>query len=141
MNADTTAAKNIMFDNTYSCVLCCGEEKVFSSERGVKPLLLWIEEKVDLKGYSAADRVVGKAAAFLYVLLGVREVYSPVMSESAVDVFKEFKINAYYDKKVQHIINRKGDGICPMEEATANETEPLLALYAIKSKLLTLKTK
>ena len=55
-----------------------------STERGVKPLLDFIENGPNLRGFSAADKIVGKAAALLYVLLGVKEVYAPVMSETAL---------------------------------------------------------
>ena len=58
-----------------------------STERGVKPLLQWLDGENRVKGFSAVDKVVGRAAAFLYVLLEVKEVYAGVMSEGAAHYF------------------------------------------------------
>lgn len=58
-----------------------------STERGVKPLLQWLDGENSVKGFSAVDKVVGRAAAFLYVLLEVKEVYAGVMSEGAAHYF------------------------------------------------------
>ena len=35
----------------------------------------------DLRGFCAADKVIGKATAFLYVLMGVNSVYFPTSTE------------------------------------------------------------
>lgn len=119
----------------YTCALCEGDTIYTSTERGVKPLLDWLDSNINLKGFSAADKVVGKAAAFLYVLLGVKEVYAPVMGESAIYTLARNGVQPYCDKSVKHIINRAGTGFCPMEEAVFDITEPKKALATIKSKL------
>ena len=84
MNSNLTRAIEQLNSGVCTCVLCKEDIVCTSTERGVKPLLNWLDRGVDLHGFSAADKVVGKAAAFLYVLLGVKEVYAPVMSESAI---------------------------------------------------------
>ena len=73
-------AKTLLAEGGYTCVICGGDKVYTSHERGVKPLLELLEQGAELKGFSAADRVVGKAAAFLYVLLGVSAVYAGVIS-------------------------------------------------------------
>ena len=70
MNSDLTKAAALLNSGAYTCVLCRGDAVFTGTERGVKPLLGWLDGGVDLNGFSAADRVVGTAAAFLYVLLG-----------------------------------------------------------------------
>ena len=40
-----------------------------------------------------------------------------------------------YGKAVQYIINRNGDGVCPMEQATAQISDPPAAFEAIKQRL------
>lgn len=45
--------------------MCKGSTIYISTERGVKPLIDRIDDGTDLQGFSAADKVVGKAAAFL----------------------------------------------------------------------------
>lgn len=135
MKTDLTKAIEQLNSGAYTCALCEGDTIYTSTERGVKPLLDWLDNGVNLKGFSAADKVVGKAAAFLYVLLGVKEVYAPVMSESAIYTLARNGVQPYCDKSVKHIINRIGTGFCPMEEAVMDITEPKEAVKSIKQRL------
>ena len=132
---DGEKARNILQSQNYTCVLCKEKALYATTLRGVKPLVQWLESGTDLQGFSAADKVVGKATAFLYCLLGVKEVYAQVMSEAAFDVLTENGILARYDQLAGHIINRKGDGICPFEAAVLDITEPHAAIIAIRAKL------
>lgn len=127
--------------NGYTCVLCRGDEIHTTTQRGVKPLLEWIENGTDLKGFSAADKVVGKAAAFLYILLGVREVYALVISEAAINTFSRNGITPKYEKSVPFIKNREGTGKCPMEQAVWDINDPEKALAAVKKRLAELSKK
>ncbi|MDE7303848.1 MAG: DUF1893 domain-containing protein, partial [Oscillospiraceae bacterium] len=140
MNNDITEAINIFNGDKYTCVLCKESAVYVSTERGVKPLLDWLDNGIDLQGFSAADKVVGKAAAFLYVLHGVKEVYAKVMSEGAICVLNDNGISTKYDIAVKNIINRAGTGDCPMEEAVGELSSPLEALKAIKLKLTQLNS-
>ena len=106
MKNDINKAIELLNEGNYTCVLCKGDILYTSTQRGVKPLLDWLDEKVDLKGFSAADRVVGKGAAFLYVLLGVKAVYAHVMSDEAIQILTENGIKQKCDVSVKNIINR-----------------------------------
>ena len=77
----------------------------------------WLKEGVDMQGAYVADKVVGKAAAYLYVLLGVRKVYAAVISRPALDVLERYNIGIVYDMLVPAIRNRTDTGFCPMETA------------------------
>lgn len=72
-----------------------------------------------LEGATIADKVIGKGAAALMIAGGVKEVYTDVISEAAMELFKQHTIKVEYDKRVANIINRRGDGICPVEERCA----------------------
>ena len=101
-----------------------GEEEIVRQERGVKPLLDLLKEGRDVRGYVAADRVVGKAAALLYVLLGVKAVYADVMSKVAEKVLRENGIFVKAAKRTERIVNRAGNGFCPMESAVMETDDP-----------------
>lgn len=135
MMTDTEKAKKLLESQDMTCVLCKEETTYTTTLRGVKPLVQWLENGTDLKGFSAADKVVGKATAFLYQLLGVKEVYAHVMSKSALEVLKAAGIDAQYGKLVEHIINRKGDGICPFEAAVLDIRTADTARTAIREKM------
>ena len=128
-------AKKLLESGGYTCVLCGDGMTLTATERGVRPLAGWLREGKDLRGFRAADKVVGKAPAFLYCLLGVAGVYGRVMSRQALAVLREHGIAAEYDVLVEHIINRSGTGMCPFEEAVWEVGEPAQAWQIIRKKL------
>ena len=128
-------AKEILLSGGYTCVLTDAAAVYTSTLRGVKPLVQFLESGAIPSGLSAADKVVGKATAYLYVLLGVREVYAQVISDPAVAVLHTAGIGVQYEKKVSNIINRKGDGICPFEAAVMDIHDPAAAYTAIRQKM------
>lgn len=135
MMSDMQKAKEQLVTSDCTCVLRCGERVVSSTQRGVKPLVGWIEGKYDLNGFSAADKVVGKATAFLYVLLGIRAVYAHVISEAARRVLEQHGIPVEYGACVAHIINRQGNGICPFEAAVWDIDDATAAYAAVCRKM------
>lgn len=139
MSDDLQKAKDILTQGEYSCVLCRQDLVLQSSLRGVAPLLQWLDEGADSWCCSAADKVVGKAAAHLYCLLGVRRVYARVISIHAVKLLRKNGIEVYWDTLVETIRNRKGTGLCPMEEATLSIDEPEDALPIIRATLARLQ--
>ena len=119
----------------YTCVLQTGDAVYTTTERGVKPLVRWLAEKKDLRGAYAADKVVGKATAYLYCLLEVRAVYAHVMSRSAAQVLQDKGIEAAWGTLAENIINRQGNGICPFEAAVLEIDTPEEALTAIRDQM------
>lgn len=127
-------AKEILEQNNDTCVFFDGENTYTSKDRGVKPLLQMLQNKTDVKDFSVADKVVGKAAAFLYVLLGVKELYAKVISQHALTVLQEHKIDVSYGELVEAIRNRTNTGFCPMETAVLQIEDADTALQAILEK-------
>lgn len=135
MSGDLLKAKELLKSNGFTCVLCRDECTVTSTERGIKPLMGLLDGGKSFDGFSAADKIVGRAAAFLYVLLGVREVYAQVLSENAAVIFEKYGIGFSYGVLTEEIINRKGTGLCPMELTVKDISEPEKALEMLKKKL------
>lgn len=127
-------AWRLLNSGNYTCVVCGGDSVYTATHRGVAPLLDWLDTETDLTGFSAADRVVGRGAAFLYCLLGVKEVRARVMSYPAAEVLRSYGISADADTFVDGIINRAGTGPCPFEAAVMNIQDAGQALIAIRSK-------
>ncbi|MCH3967168.1 MAG: DUF1893 domain-containing protein [Atopobiaceae bacterium] len=134
-----TRAQGLLGRGSFTCVLCKGDVTLTSSARGVAPLLAWLASKKDLAGFSAADKVVGRAAAFLYVLMGVGAVFADTMSEGAQDVLLAHGIETSMATLADHIVNRAGTGPCPMEDAVHGIDDPEQALEAIKVRLAELR--
>ena len=134
MNNNLSKAMELLNTGSYTCAVCRDDTFYTATQRGVAPLLGWLEGGTDLKGFSAADRVVGRGAAFLYCLLGVEEVYARVMSLPAREVLLAHGIRADAEQFVEGIINRAGDGPCPFEAAVMHIHDPQEALTAIRAK-------
>lgn len=129
---DLDSARSLLEQGNCTCVLCRDGSTVTDSRRGVRPLLELLESETDFHGYSAADKVVGKAAAFLYCLLGVKALHAGVLSVPARDVLVSAGISVEWGSLVPAIRNRAGDGFCPMETAVWDLTDPALAPDAIR---------
>lgn len=132
-------AKEILDAQDLTCVLCGDSATYTSCRRGAAPLLAWLDAGTDVRCFSAADRVVGKATAFLYCLLGVKAVYARVMSKPALEVLTQAGICAQYDTLVDGIQNRSKTGPCPLEHATREITDAHAALAAIRATLEALR--
>lgn len=139
MFTDLEQARLILTGENCTCVLCKKGNLYKSTQRGVKPLLEFLDSGADFSGFSAADKVVGKATAFLYCLLKVKVVYAPVMSVSALHILRLHHIHAEYETLTRAILNHKKDGFCPMETATREISDPSDALAAIRQTLEKLK--
>ena len=124
----------------YTCVLCSEKQTLTATARGVSPVLAFLDSGKDLSAFYAADKVVGKATAFLYVLLQVKAVYAPVMSRAALGVLEKAGIPATYDTLTEAILNHRQDGLCPMETATRDIASPEEALAAIRATLAKLRS-
>lgn len=134
MTPDLLRAKARLSRGDCTVALCRGDREHTDTRRGVAPLLSLLDEGADMSGFAAADRVVGKAAAFLYVRLGVAAVYAPVMSRPAYDLLTAHGIPAYGDALPDAIRNRAGDGYCPMETVVWELDDPVAAEVAIRRK-------
>lgn len=132
-------AKELLQNSNFTCVACKDDITLACQQRGVAPLLGWLDEGTSLNGYSAADKVVGNGAAFLYVLLDVKELYADVISKSALKTLTQHHISVTYDILTDAIRNRDNTGFCPIESAVEGITSPEIALTAIRNRLKEMK--
>ena len=78
---DLELARALLIANKEATLVAVrNDEVIVCTDRGIKPLLAWVREGRDLSGFSVADKIVGKAPALLYAILGPDAVFSPVMS-------------------------------------------------------------
>ena len=126
-------------EGNFTCVLHTRGEEYTSFERGVKPLLEFLKSGKDFNGAIAADKTVGAGAAHLYCLLGVRAVWANVISEAAEEILIQLGIAVFYGERVPYIINRRGDGMCPIESAVADATSSQHAYELIVAALEALR--
>ena len=109
----------------HTLCLARGEEVLVRDERGIAPMMALLAEGKSLIGFSAADRVVGKAAAMLFVKAKIRELFAETISRSAAEFLEENGLPFSYRTMTEYIVNRDGTGRCPMESAvlSCNDAE------------------
>lgn len=124
---------DILHRGHYSLVVLQGELHTFTG-RGVSDLYrLWSERRTLLRGAALADKVVGKGAAALMALMGVKEVYADVVSLPALELLRRAGVNVHPAQTVPHIINRAGTGRCPLETRCAPCATPEECLVEIEA--------
>ncbi len=121
-------------DEKLTCIAQTEDRILTSKMRGIRPLLDWIAQGEVLHGACAADRIVGKAAALLYVFMGVKGVFAEVLSTSGLAVLKQYGVHAEYAALTPNIMRRDGRGLCPMEESVLSIDDPSAAYVALAKK-------
>ncbi len=132
---DLERAKALLKEGNYTCVMVVKTSVFTSEERGIKPLMEILNADVDTSSASAADKVVGKAAAFLYALMGISKLFAYTVSEPALEVLKSAGIEVEYDTLVPAIRNRTNTGYCPMESAVWEIDDARTAYEILKNKV------
>ena len=107
---------NLLHTGGYSCTIANkGEIRTFT-QRGVADIYdLLTQEPEFLKGASIADKVVGKGAAALMILGGIKELYTDIISTKALELLQKSDIKVGFTEKVPFIWNRNHTGGCPVE--------------------------
>lgn len=133
--SDIERAVELLHSGEYTLVIVNGGDIITDTARGVAPLLSLIDRGISLEGASAADKVVGKAAAMLFSLTGIKQLHTDVISAPAVEFLRGTDINFSYGEMTEYIINRKGDGQCPMELAVKDISDPKDGLTAVRKRI------
>lgn len=129
----------ILHEGHHSLVVGNGEVCTFDG-RGVSDLYrLYHEDPEYLRGASVADKVVGKGAAALMALAGIKEVYADVVSEPAEKLLRDSEVALSYGTIVEHIINRTNTGFCPLEMRCRDAQTPEECLVQIEEFMKTMK--
>ena len=138
MNSMTDLETAIRHLEGHSVCLCRNGEIIARDGRGIAPVMQLLAEQTDLRGFSAADLIVGKAAAMLFVKAGVVSVHGKTMSENGKAYLTAHGIPCTCDVLTEKIINRKGDGICPMEQTVLEIDDPEAGYAALRQKIAAL---
>ncbi len=83
------------------------------------------------QGAALADKIVGKAVAMIARAAKIQTVYSPLASQAASDALARDHIAFEYDRLVPFILNKRNDGLCPMERLTLPLDDPHQAVAAL----------
>lgn len=119
----------------HSLCLCRNGITLTDDGRGISPMMQHIAAGDDLRGYAAADVIVGKAAAMLFVKAGIVRVYGKTMSEGGKQYLEAHGIPCEYSTLTDRIINRDGTDICPMERTVLDIDDCEAGYLALRARL------
>ncbi len=109
---------------------------------GLSGFLLAIEKVgTELVDASVADRVVGRAAAFLCTYVKIASVFAVTISAVGLEVLRENGIYCEYKDLVPHILNSAQTDICPFEELVSGLRDPEEAYLKLKDQVGCLRSK
>ncbi len=109
--------------------------------RGIGPALRLYDNQPELlRGAAVFDTIIGKAAASIFILGGVRAVYGQTMSDAAILLFRQYGIPYGFETRTGQIINRTGTGLCPFEQAVLHIDTPQACLPVIRQTLARLQS-
>ena len=94
-----------------------GSKLIFSSDEDrLLPLIEYIDRFASRhRNVVIFDKIVGRAAALLFIKADCSEVYSPLGSQLAIEVFDEYGIKHHLTQIVPCIQKPDQTGMCPME--------------------------
>lgn len=101
----------------FSCVIFNGDQPRTFNQRGVADLydLLKSEPQL-LNGATMVDKVVGKGAASLMIVGGIKRLHTGIICTSALQMLKNANVEVTFDKEVEFIYNVSKTDWCPLEK-------------------------
>lgn len=131
---DLAQARQMLDERRLAFVLVKdGQVLATGDDYGVRELLATADRLGPLvRGASLADKIVGKAVALIVVHAGIRAVDTRVASASAVALLQRHGVPLQTASVVPQILNRRGDGPCPMEKVTTPFEDAALGLAALR---------
>ena len=118
-------------------LVAVSDEQVLTFDQsGIKPIFMLLEKLSTLENFVVADKIVGRAAACIYVMAKVKYLYGGVMSKGAAELLQQNNIDFGFGTLCDKIINRKGDDVCPMEKLIAGQTDVLVCFSMLKNKVM-----
>ena len=134
--------KSLLNKDDIVCVVSKGDQVLTSNLKGIRPWIKWLRENPELlEDAVVVDKVVGKAAAMLMIVSKIKSLYTPVMSENALQYLSSQAIDFSYDRTVDYIKNNEKNGLCPMEQTVIDVDDAQQGYLLLLDKIAVLMAK
>lgn len=139
--AEILEARKLVQSGQAECVLVAqGKIHAHKSGRGVNPLLSFFENSPEeMHGAIVVDKVIGRAAAAIIISGKAKAAHAELMSEDGAEFLRQHGIAVGYARLVPRILNRKRDGLCPLEQSVLGIEDPHQAVVALKARIAELQ--
>jgi hypothetical protein len=133
-NLDLDIAKKDVKEKGFALSIIRNGKTIFQSKApGISALVTAIDkDRFVFKGASAADRILGRAAAMLLLHSEVVSIFASTASSDALALLKRFKIPVESEKVVPTILNKNQTSTCPFESLVRNVENPKEAFSRLK---------
>ena len=135
------AARQKILDGKAGCVIIKNNKIIHDENgRGISPILdIYRQHPDKMKDAYLMDKVIGKAAAMVAICGKVKFVHAELICDSAVEILEKHNIKVTYTKRVKDILNRRRDGLCPMEKTVLNISCPAQGVTALEAAVAKMK--
>lgn len=118
-------ARETLYNENQKIVIVNNNSIIYKNDGfGIKPLYsAYIKVKEQMKGASCADRVIGKAAAWIYKEADIKELYCDVITTRAKNMLLDSGIEVVFIEEIDFVENRDKTGMCPVETLAKDETD------------------
>ena len=128
-----TARQKILAGKAGCVIIKNGEIVHDENGRGIAPILDVYRQQTDkMKDSILVDKVIGKAAAMVAICGKVKFVHAELICDSAVDILQKNNIKVTWTLRVKDILNRRRNGLCPMEQTVLNISDPAEGVKALE---------
>ena len=136
MRTDLETASKRLNQKNLSLVVVKNGKVLFETEsHGLNDLVEAINQlQSSMKGSSVADRIVGRAAALLFVYSGVSAVFAATISDGGIAILGNNNVFHEFEKRVPRILNLKKTDVCPFEKLVAGLSSPEEAYERLKAR-------
>ena len=103
--------------------------------RGIKPALKLLADR-KFKHAVVVDKVVGRAAAAIFIVGKAKRVHASIMGADAAEMLKAHGVESNAERTVPKILNRDLTDGCPMEQTVEGMADPAEMVEALKAKVM-----
>ncbi len=141
LNDSIKTARKKITAGTAGCVIIKNGKIIHDENgRGIAPILdIYRQHPDKMKDAYLVDKVIGKAAAMVAICGKVKFVHAELICDSAVEILEKHHIDVTYTKRVKNILNRRRDGLCPMEKTILNISDPAAGVTALEAAVAKMK--
>jgi len=127
MMGDLNAYMNKLNRERLNLLIIKNNKRLYASKKGgMDPLLEAINllGLQTLVGTTVIDKIVGKAAALLISYFKASDVYTKLLSRSAIEVLEKHGIRYKSERVVENIRKKDDTDICPFEKLVLEIEDP-----------------
>lgn len=130
---DLEKAKQIFLSEKCTLVLAKGDTVIIESDNSLKALIQKADNGEDFTDFTACINYCGRAAAFLFVLLGVKHVHASKMAKLSPQILDRAEITFSQDEYLEDFTSNAPELESQAEEAVLRSGSAIKALEDLKN--------